>query len=248
MNQSFAYSLIFSLLLLGGMTSPLQAQSDGRNYSVQLGYQLKWLSPQGHNFAIDSLFNVNNASNSDPLEQFGLTRGYTLGLNIHRNRTSFRLYGETFSTISSSVGTGPDPILTEAALTGWATELGIASNLIQIEDIFGVGVGGSLSYHRFMSRVLQAPSSEFPVNQPPTVVSSTGQVGLKIQLPIRLNLPPQFGISIEPYYTVFFADLSAEAFNSSLGNPAPALTNRLNASPDHVGINFSVLFYLRPLR
>lgn len=247
MNQLFRFhiSLLICLSLFGW--GQLHAQSSGRNYSVQVGYQLKWLSPDGHNYAIDSLFNLQLASGQVPLERFNLTEGYTFGFNLHRNRASIRLYGETFQTTSSSTTTSSAPIRTDAAITGWAAEFGISSSLVDINQVFTLGVGGSLSYHRFQSRVLQASADGFPEEESLPVISGSGQVGLRVMMPLRVYIRPQFAVSIEPYYNVFFADLGAQGFSEALGNPPVDIT-RLRSAPDHVGINFSIMVYLLPFQ
>ena len=215
------------------------------NLSLQVGYNFSRINPRQYNFAVDSIFNVENAGNEQLLSPARWGGGPTVSLALHRGRASFRLTGRLFSTSSTAFTTqvGSEDLRTDIALRGGHLSADITSRLVDLGRYTGFYVGAGLSANYFESSVGSVPRSSFDPDQPLTTTTENWKVGFKLHIPYRVVIPKaHVGFSVEPYFMVFFSNLDFGAFNEGLNGMRE---RTFSDSVDHFGTTFSVIFFLR---
>lgn len=239
---------LFALLILTvGVTEELQAQRrGGPNYSLQVGGQFRFLRPVGMNYALEQ-FNLNNATWTTKLEEIRWTSGLSFGAGIHRGRSEIRFQVQTFG--GSTFGIGPDStsaiIRRDIRLSGATYQVGLASNLVQINRNLSFGVGGTFAINRIVLQTDAVAEGSFVEGAILPTVQTQIKPSLNLIAPINIGLGPWVGVKIEPTYQVFFAPTNYSDFSQAInGNAVSATDPSLETEADHFGITVSIIGYL----
>lgn len=239
-------AICFTFCLIGGQEGFAQ-RPNGPNYSIQLGGQFRFLRPIGMNYAIGE-FNQRNADWTTPLNDIRWTTGGALALAVHRGRSEIRIQSQTFA--ASTFGTGPDSsgtvVRRDVKLNGMTYQLGISSNLIEINRNLSFGVGGTFSINRILLRTEAVPQADFIEGSLLPVAQTFVKPSLNLIAPINIGLGPWLGLKIEPTYQVFFAPSNYSDFSQAInGNALSANDPSLETEADHFGLTISLIGYLR---
>lgn len=239
---------LFALLILtAGVTEELQAQRrGGPNYSLQVGGQFRFLRPIGMNYALDQ-FNLNNAAWTTQLENIRWTSGLSFGAGIHRGRSEIRFQVQTFG--ASTFGIGPDSMSTvvrrDVRLSGATYQVGLASNLVEINRNLSFGVGGTFSINRIVLQTDEVVEASFVEGAILPGVQTQIKPSLNLIAPINIGLGPWITVKIEPTYQVFFAPTSYSGFSQAInGNAVSSTDPSLETEADHFGITVSLVGYI----
>ncbi|MDP5171809.1 MAG: hypothetical protein NWR72_16290, partial [Bacteroidia bacterium] len=244
MRLRFLFAL---LILMAGVTEELQAQRrNGPNYSLQVGGQFRFLRPIGMNYALEQ-FNLNNDAWSTKLEDIRWTSGLSVGAGIHRGRSEIRFQVQTFG--ASTFGVGPDStaavVRRDVRLSGATYQIGLASNLVEINRNLSFGVGGTFSINRIVLQTDAVAETAFMDGATLPTVQTQLKPSLNLIAPINIGLGPWIGVKIEPTYQVFFAPTNYSDFSQAInGNAVSATDPSLETEADHFGITVSVVGYL----
>ena len=240
------FAIALTLCLISGQEVFAQRPT-GPNYSIQLGSQFRFLRPVGMNYAIGE-FNTLNSDWTTSLEDIRWTAGWSGALAIHRGRSEIRLQTQTFG--ASTFGVGPDSLGTvvrrDVRLNGMTYQLGISSNLIEINRNLSFGVGGTFSINRILLRTEAVPEASFVEGSLLPVAQTFVKPSLNLIAPINIGLGPWMGLKIEPTYQVFFAPSNYGEFSQAInGSAVSANDPSLETEADHFGVTISLIGYLK---
>ncbi|MEL6673152.1 MAG: hypothetical protein AAFR61_13205 [Bacteroidota bacterium] len=234
---------LMSVMLL---SSEAFGQRFGRNFTIQVGYQAKYLNPKPFNFVVDA-FNAELPRTQD-LSPYKWALGPVIGVGTHRGRSSIRLQGSRYT--ASSFGLFDDNGVEkrrDVKLSGTIISLSMMGELIPFNRESHFAVGASFSMAQFNTQSSEVPSADFQDSDPLTQVSNQWLPSFTILAPFRIGLGPQVKLSLEPYYQIFFSSADFSAFGENLvGNAIPSNDPGLTAELDHFGLTFNVMVFLRP--
>lgn len=240
--------ILFAFLIMtAGVTAELQAQRrSGPNYSLQVGTQFRFLRPVGLNYALEQ-FNLNNADWTTTLDDVRWTSGLSFGVGIHRGRSEIRFQAQTYG--ASTFGIGADSTATivrrDVRLSGATYQVGLSSNLVEINRNLSFGVGGTFSINRTVLFSDAVEETLFVEGADLTSVQTQIQPSLNLIAPINIGLGPWLGLKIEPTYQVFFAPANFSDFSQAINGTTVSGTDpALEAEADHFGVTVSLVGYL----
>ncbi|MCB0842832.1 MAG: hypothetical protein KDE26_06185 [Bacteroidetes bacterium] len=236
------------ILILGvGLTTMVMGQRNNPTISLQIGYNAKFINSKPYNFAIDQYNSLNNLSVNLKPAKWG--SGFSAGIGYHRGRSNIRLNAMLYGASSYAVGidsTSGETFRRDVSLNGAVISLGLMSELIKLYRDGHFLVGASINFMNFNTETLLVPEANYEKDTPLTDVSNDWKTSFTIIAPFRFGITPQFKISLEPYYQIFFSQVNlrdfSTAINGSLVNPG---LPELASEPDHFGVNLSLIFMLK---
>ncbi len=234
------------VLMFAGATATGQVSSRP-NFSLQVGGQLRLLRPVGLNYAIDGFNTANPAWGTQPSE-VEWTQGLSFAAAIHRSRSEIRLQVQTYN--AASFGLGSDSLGQEQRLDyqlrGATYQVGLASNLIEINDYLSFGIGGTFAINQLRLNAIVQPESSYDPSAAVPQVLQLYKPSINLIAPINIGVLPWVSLRIEPTYQVFFSPANYAPFSEAInGNFLSVNDPALETDADHFGVTASLLFFLR---
>lgn len=236
------------LIVLMFVSADVMGQVSSRpNVSLQVGGQLRLLRPVGLNYAIDG-FNTANPGWSTKPAEIDWTQGLSFAAAIHRSRSEIRLQVQTYN--AASFGLGNDSLglaqRLDYQLRGATYQLGLASNLIEINDYLSFGIGGAFAINHLRINALLQPEASYSPTAAVPQVQQLYKPSINLIAPINIGVLPWVSLRIEPTYQVFFSPANYATFSQAInGNFLSANDPSLETDADHFGVTASLLFFLR---
>jgi hypothetical protein len=222
-------------------------QRNKRSVSLQIGYNAKFLNSKPFNFAVEQYNSLNDLSVD--LSAARWASGLSAGIGFHRGRSNIRLNAMLFSTQSYAIGADSisgENFRRDVSLNGAMISLGLMSELIQMYRDGHFLVGASLNFTNFNTETLSVPEIDYERDTPLNDITNDWKTSFTITTAFRFGITPQFKVSLEPYYQIFFTPLNLSDFSTAInGNLVPSDSPQLGSEPDHFGVNLSLIFLLK---
>lgn len=228
-------------LLLIAFVMAWSFSSAQANLSLQIGYNFSNINPTQYNFAVDSIFNLENAVELSPARW---ASGLAGAIAIHRGRSAIRIAGRIFNTESNAINRiGNEDQRTDISFYGGHISADLTSRLLDIGPYMGIYVGAGLSANYFQTATATVPLDQYDATAPLETTSQDWRIGFKLHIPYRIIIPrAHVGFSLEPYFMVFFSNIDVEPFSNALNGPSSRV---FSDSMDHFGVTGKVMIFLR---